>query len=63
MSPYKYSSTYPGKSHTMRIIKPLTEEHSQTALGTAFRAMHGLETYKTTIGSETQVGVGTSQAR
>jgi hypothetical protein len=47
----------------MRIVEPLTEEHPQTALGTAFRAMPGLETYITMIGGETQVGVGTSQAR
>jgi hypothetical protein len=47
----------------MGIIQPFTKQHSQTTLGADFGAMHGLETYKTTIGGEAEVGVGTSQAR
>jgi hypothetical protein len=47
----------------MGIIKPLTKQHPQTALGANFRTMHGLEADETTIGGEAKVGVGTSQAR
>jgi hypothetical protein len=46
----------------MGIVKPLTKQHPQTALGASFRTMHGLEADETTVGSEAKVGVGTSQA-
>jgi hypothetical protein len=44
----------------MGIIKPLTKQHPQTVLRTDFGAVHGLETYKATIGGKAEVGVGTS---
>jgi hypothetical protein len=47
----------------MGIIQPLTEQHAQTALGTNLSTMHSLKAYETAIGSETKVGVGTSQTR
>jgi hypothetical protein len=54
---------YPEESRTMGIVEPLTEKHPQTVLGAYFRTMHILKTYKTTIGRETEVSVGTHQAR
>jgi hypothetical protein len=49
------------KGHTMRVVKTLAKQHSETTLGATLCAMHGVGTHETTVSSEEQVCVGTSQ--